>query len=93
ELIGEKHRDTVGTRVVIETAGGAQTKYVKGGGSYGSTSDRRMVFWIGADAEVKRATVYWPSGKSQEIANLKPGSYWQITENEKDARKVEPRKP
>jgi hypothetical protein len=87
DLRGENHRDVVGARVVLESASGRQTRFAKGGGSYGTTNDRRMLFGLGADEMVTRVTVYWPSGKSQEFTNLKPGAYWQITEGEQDAKK------
>lgn len=79
-LVGEKDRDVVGARVVVESAGGVQTKFVKGGGSYASTNDPRLLFGLGGDAAVTRVTVHWPSGQSQEFAGLTPGAYWVLPE-------------
>ncbi len=79
-LAGEKDRDVVGARMVVETAGGTQTKFVRGGGSYASTSDPRLLFGLGGDAAVTRVTVHWPSGTSQEFAGLTPGAYWVLPE-------------
>src|SRR5262249_47692654 len=89
ELVGEKFADIVGARVVVETAGGKQTKFVRGGGSYGSTSDPRLVFGLGPDTKIDKVTVYWPSGKSQELTAVTPDSYWRLTEGEDSAKKVE----
>jgi hypothetical protein len=85
------NRDAVGTRVVLESAGGRQSKFVKGGGSYASTNDPRMLFGLGADEKVTRMTVYWPSGASQEFADLAAGAYWRITEGELTAKKTDKR--
>jgi hypothetical protein len=87
ELIGEKNRDVVGARVVVETAGGKQTRFIKGGGSFGSTNDRRQVVGLGADPAVTRVTVYWPSGKTQEFTDLAINRYWKLAEGEATPRK------
>lgn len=86
ELIGEKNRDLVGARVAIESAGGKQTRYAKGGGSFASTHDRRLHFGLGADAKVNKATVYWPSGKVQEFTNLGADAYWKLIEGDATAK-------
>ena len=93
ELVGEKNRDVVGASVTIESAVGRQVKFAKGGGSYGSTSDRRMVFGLGPDPKIQRVTIHWPSGKTQEFTDLKSNAYWRVTENDKAAKKVEAKKP
>jgi hypothetical protein len=93
ELAGEKNADVVGARVVLESAGGRQTKFAKGGGSYASTNDPRFVFGLGGDAAVGKVTVYWPSGKVQEVAGIEPGAYWRITEGEAMPKKAEAKKP
>ena len=87
-LIGDKGADVVGARVVIETAGGRQTRFAKGGGSYGSTSDPRHVFGLGTDAKIDKATVYWPSGKVQEVTGLEPGAYWEVTEGQEKPKRA-----
>jgi hypothetical protein len=87
-LAREKNADAVGARVVVESAGGRQTKFVKGGGSYASTNDPRLVFGLGADAKIDKVTVYWPSGKVQEVAGLEPGAYWVVTEGVEKPKKA-----
>lgn len=86
-LSGKGNRDLVGSRVVIETAGGVQTKFVTGGASYGSTNDRRLLFGLGADEKVVKATVYWSHGKSEEISGLTADSYFTVTEGKPEATK------
>ncbi|MCI0702441.1 MAG: CRTAC1 family protein, partial [Planctomycetia bacterium] len=88
KLVRQKHADVVGARIVIETAGGKQTKFVKGGASYASTNDPRLIFGLGADAKIDKATVYWPSGKVQEVSGLEAGAYWVVSEGEEKPKKV-----
>ncbi len=86
-LLGKDHADVVGARVVLESAGGKQTKFAKGGGSYGSTNDPRLLFGLGGDAKIDKVTVYWPSGKVQEVAGITPDAYWQVSEGEATPKK------
>ena len=87
ELQGKNNRDLVGTRIVLESANGKQTKFIKGGGSFASTNDSRLVFGLGPDTKIDKATVYWSWGQSQEITGLAPEAYWQVVEGETTARK------
>lgn len=89
ELIGKQSRDVVGSRVVLEGEAGPQTRFAKGGGSYASTNDRRMIFGLGATQRVEKLTVYWSGGSPQEFANLTPDCYWRIVEGNDTAQKFE----
>ncbi|OWK45084.1 hypothetical protein FRUB_01415 [Fimbriiglobus ruber] len=89
DLIGAKNRCVVGARVVVETPSGPQTRFAKGGGSYGSTNDRRMIVGLGADATIAKATVYWPYGKVQEYTGLTADGYWKLEEDVVAPRKTE----
>jgi hypothetical protein len=80
ELKGKQNRDVVGARVVLESASGKQTRFVKGGGSFASTNDRRLVFGMGADTAITKVTVHWPWGGSQEFSDLTPDTYWRFAE-------------
>jgi hypothetical protein len=55
------------TRVVVETALGTQTKFVKGGASYASTDDARVHLGLGGDATVRKVTVHWSHGGTQDV--------------------------
>jgi len=79
-LKGIAQRDLVGTRVVFETAGGKQTKFVKGGSSYGSTDDGRLLLGLGADAAIAKVTVYWSHGGEQVVTGLTSDKYHEIAE-------------
>src|SRR5262249_12182578 len=60
ELAGAGHADVVGARVILEAGGRKQTRFAKGGGSYASAPDRRLVFGLGECATIDRLTVVWP---------------------------------
>jgi hypothetical protein len=88
QLVRDKYADAVGARVVVESAGGRQTKYVVGGGSFASTNDPRLVFGLGGDVKVARVTVYWPSGKSQEFTGIEPDAFWLLREGDPEPKKA-----
>jgi hypothetical protein len=92
ELVGERNRDVVGARVVLDGSP-PQTRFAKGGASFASTNDQRLVFGLGAAAAAGKVTVYWPSGRVQEYAGLKPDSYWRLVEGDPDPRPAPPAKP
>ncbi len=86
ELVGGPYRDAVGARVVVEVGGQKLLRTVKGGGSYLSAHDRRIVVGMGTEQRVGRVTVTWPSGREQSWDGLAAGRYWKLTEGDKEAR-------
>jgi hypothetical protein len=66
ELVGAGARDPAGAVVVAEVSGRRLTRFVKGGGSYLSSGDRRCLFGLGSAARIDRLTVLWPSGRRQQ---------------------------
>jgi hypothetical protein len=82
ELAGKGHRDVVGARVVVEVDGRRLTRFAKGGGSYLSSGDRRLVFGLGTSQRVQRVTVFWPWAAEQSWAGdgLTVDRYWRLTE-------------
>lgn len=67
-LVGVRsNRDGIGTRLILETTAGQVFRTICGGGSYLSQSDYALIWGIPTGAKVTRLTVYWPSGKVQEI--------------------------
>ena len=83
ELIGRKHRDVAGAKVVVAVGGRKLTKFAKGGGSYLSSGDRRILVGLGGAEKVGRVTVTWPWGEEQSWDGLTAGRYWKLTEGEK----------
>jgi enediyne biosynthesis protein E4 len=92
DLAGAKNRDVVGARVVLDGTPNPQVRFAKGGASYASTNDRRLVFGLGPASTVGKVTVYWPSGKSQEFTGLKPDQYWRLSEGEAAPQPALPKK-
>jgi hypothetical protein len=80
ELVGENHRDIVGARITLEVAGRKLTRHAKGGGSYLSSSDRRLLFGLGPCQKVGRLTVTWPWGETQHFDGLTADRYWRLEE-------------
>ena len=86
DLVGKNHRSVVGARVTVETAAGTLTRFVKGGGSFASTGDRRLHFGLGSDSAIKKVTVHWPWGSAQEFTAPTADRYWVLAEGEASAR-------
>ncbi len=86
QLVGRPYRDAVGARLELEVAGRTLVRAVKGGGSYLSSSDRRIVFGLGNESKVGRLVVRWPSGQVQTWDGLSVDRYWRLVEGESQAR-------
>lgn len=68
-LIGTRsNRQGIGARLVLHTTAGPRLRLVKGGGSYLSQSDYRVIWGLPADATVERLEIHWPSGLRQTVA-------------------------
>ena len=74
KLVGgtKSPRDAVGAKVFLTAGGVRQRADVISGGSYGTSSDLRVHFGLGASSKVGKIEIRWPSGNQQEI-NV-PGS-------------------
>lgn len=79
------HADYVGTRVEVTSAQGKQTRFAKGGGSYASANDRRLVFGLGKDRRVEKVEIIWPDGTRQELKDAKIDQY-HLVRQEKSSR-------
>jgi hypothetical protein len=87
ELAGRDRRDVVGAKVTLEAGGRRLVRAAKGGGSYCSSGDRRILFGLGQNVirpEELRLTVRWPGGATQTWDRLAPDQYWRLREGEKD---------
>ncbi len=84
QLVGKPNRDAVGAEVTLEVGGRKLLRQVKGGGSYLSAGDRRILFGLGKDTKPEKLTVKWPSGKTQvwEGADLPIDRYHRLLEGE-----------
>jgi hypothetical protein len=83
ELIGDgkaSNRNAIGARVEVEAGGVTQVRFVNGGGSYLSASERRLLVGLGPAAQVDRVTIRWPSGSEQTYRNLAARTWWRLHE-------------
>jgi hypothetical protein len=85
ELAAKDHRDVVGARVELEADGRKRTGFARGGGSYLSSRDRRLLFGLGKTDVVGRLTVVWPGGEKQHWDALAVDRYWRLIAGESEA--------
>jgi tetratricopeptide (TPR) repeat protein/peroxiredoxin len=70
-LRGQKsNRDAIGSSITIEAGTLRQTKYLQAGSGFLAQHSKEMFFGVGKPEGAIRATVRWPSGLSQEFANI-----------------------
>jgi hypothetical protein len=74
------NREGIGARLTLETDAGRQVREVRSGGSYLSSGDPRVLFGLAAGGKIRRLTIRWPSGRTQEVTDLREGSYNRIVE-------------
>lgn len=69
-LIGRaSSRDAIGAIVTLTPSSGPpQVRQIKGGGSYASTSDRRLSFGLASHADPVDVSIRWPSGIEQQLS-------------------------
>jgi hypothetical protein len=80
ELVGKDRRDVAGATIIVEAGGRKLTRFAKGGGSYLSANDRRIVVGLGAAERVDRVTIRWPWGEQQQWTGLTTDRYWKLVE-------------
>jgi hypothetical protein len=81
KLVGtQSNRSAIGARVRLVTADGTQLQEVRGGGSYYSQNDLRVLFGLGAASSVVRVDVRWPNGREETWTTLAVDRYHTLTE-------------
>ena len=91
-LKGRDHRDIIGSTVTLEGSTRTLTRFAKGGGSYLSANDPRLLFGLGENEQVRKVTVKWSWGETQSWDSLEPGGYWELREGQAQAvRALAPR--
>jgi hypothetical protein len=82
QLVGTKsNRDAIGATVKIFNGGQNQSRVVHGGSSYLSQSELPVTFGVGKSEKVERVIIDWPSGRTEEYANLACGKAYDLVES------------
>jgi hypothetical protein len=70
KLVGgpKSPRDAIGAKVFLTSGGARQRADVLSGGSYGSSSDPRVHFGLGASTKVDKVEIHWPDGVQEQIS-------------------------
>jgi hypothetical protein len=85
QLIGKDNADVVGARVELKAGERTLTRFAKGGGSYLSSGDRRLLFGLGPNGAPGRLTVTWPDGSRQTFDGLAADRYHRIRQGKAEA--------
>ena len=81
DLRGTKSgRTPVGAKVTCRVGGQTLVRWVTGGTSYLSSSDRRLIFGLGPARTVARLEVRWPSGLIQSWSDPAIDGRFQLEE-------------
>jgi hypothetical protein len=71
EVEGTKgNRDGMGARLTLVTASGTRHNHVNTAVGYGSSSDARVHFGLGATTVVRELKVLWPTGETRTLRNV-----------------------
>ena len=76
---GRSNRSGYGAVITIEAAGKKRVRQCHPGGSYLSSSDRRVHFGLGGD-RLERIRIRWPDGSTQTLTDVPTGQYVTIRE-------------
>jgi len=82
DLVGRKsNRDAIGAKVKLTTSGGRVLQsHVAVSGGFLSSSDKRLHFGLGADAEARSLEIRWPSGQTQTLERVKADQVLRVEE-------------
>ena len=81
ELVGTaSNRSAIGTAVEVHVGGRVLHRQVKGGGSYASANDPRLLVGLGAAERVDRVEIRWPSGRTTTLTTPALGRTHRVVE-------------
>ena len=81
ELLGtESNRSAIGTAVDVHLADRVLHRQLKGGGSYASTNDPRLLIGVGKADRIERVEIRWPSGRQTTLHDPVPGRTHRVVE-------------
>ena len=74
--------DGVGAKVRVQAGGQEQWRQVRGGGSYLSGHDLRLLFGLGSHRVAEQVEVLWPGGRLQRLGSVPADQYLLVEEPE-----------
>jgi enediyne biosynthesis protein E4 len=81
ELEGTRsNRSAIGTAVEVHVGGRILHRQLKGGGSYASTNDPRLLVGVGGADRVERVEIRWPSGQKTRLTDPALGRSHRVVE-------------
>jgi hypothetical protein len=80
-LVGhQSNRDAIGAEIRVKSSAGLQMETVTTGGSYLSSSDKRVHFGLGPDTKAASVEIHWPSGIVQTLRDVVADQILQVDE-------------
>jgi hypothetical protein len=70
--------DVTGARLELVSGGKSRYRFAKGGGSYASSPDRRMVVGLGSNNAIEGVKVRWPDGKEEVFGGVAVDRYQKL---------------
>jgi len=81
QLVGRRsNRDAIGSLVIFREGERVKQEQVKGGGSYLSAYDRRIVFAVKSAGSAPTIKIHWPSGIDSLSLDVTPGTHYIVVE-------------
>ena len=81
DLVGTRsNRDGLGARVTVTSASGIQHNHATTSVGYGSSSDKRVHFGLGADIKIDKIDIIWPSGVRQSLGTTTVNQILKVLE-------------
>jgi len=81
ELVGTRsNRSAIGSAVDVHAGGRVLIRQLKGGGSYASANDPRLLVGVGSAERVERVEIRWPSGQKTTLTNPALGQSHRVVE-------------
>ena len=81
DLVGTRsNRDGLGARVTVTSASGIQHNHATTSVGYGSSSDKRVHFGLGADSKIDKIDILWPSGVRQILGTTAVNQILRVRE-------------
>ncbi len=73
-------RDAIGTVVQVETENLQLTRQLLAGDGFQASNQRVLTFGLGQDDTIRKLTITWPAGQSNEFLNVPANTRWIIIE-------------